>query len=91
MSDKPTPQNILDDKLYQQAFKEYQKLPEVTDDTWFCDGIQHLVYWTQHELDLVIEGERNDADGNCEVSNKDIKTLKKYVKKWQGIKAEFEK
>lgn len=89
--DKPTPQEILDCPLFQKAFKEYSKLPEVTDDTWYCDGIQHLVYWAQHEVDLVNEGERQGDDDICEVSNASIKKLKVFIKKWRGIKAKGEK
>lgn len=91
MTDKITPKEILDCPLFQKAFKEYIKLPEVTNDTWFCDGIQHLVYWAQHEVDLVHEGERTDFGGNCEVSNASIKKLKTFIKKWRGIKAKGEK
>lgn len=88
--DKPIPKEILDCPLFQKAFKEYIKLPEVTDDTWYCDGIQHLVYWAQHEVDLVDEGERQGDNGKCEVSKSDYKKLKDYVNKWTGIKAKGE-
>ena len=91
MTDKPTPKEILDCPTFKKALKEYYKLPEVTDDIWYCDGIQHLVYWVQHEVDLVNEGERTDFDGNCEVSNASLKKLKTFIKKWRGIKATGEK
>lgn len=90
MTDKPTPQEILDCPIFKKAFKEYMKLSEVTDDTWYCEGIQHLVYWAQHEIDLVDEGERQGDDDKCEVSKSDYKKLKAYVNKWSNIKAKGE-
>ena len=45
-----------------KARAEYDKLQEVTDDTKHWDGtIKHLVYWAQHEIDLVEEGERQEV------------------------------
>jgi hypothetical protein len=90
MADVKTPQNILDDKLFKKAYREYIKLPEVHDDTWYCTGIQHLVYWAQHEIDLIEEGERQNYDDECEVSKSDQRKLRNFIKKWRGIKAEHE-
>lgn len=42
------------DSKIAKAISEYKKLPEVTDDTGHWDGtIDHLVYWAQHEIDIV--------------------------------------
>lgn len=37
--DKVTPRKILEDDLFIKAFAEYIKLPEVTTDPWYWDGI----------------------------------------------------
>ena len=53
------------DKQVAKARTEYDKLPEVTDDTNHWDGtVAHLVYWAQHEIDLVEEGERDMPKAN---------------------------
>jgi hypothetical protein len=90
VKDQPTPQVILDDPLFQQALEEYYKLPEVTTDTWYCEGIQHLVYWAQHEIDLVDEGERQGDDDVCEVTRVDYNKIKKFIAKWKDIRCEHE-
>jgi len=60
----------------ENARTEYDKLPEVTDDTAHWDGtVAHLVYWTQHEIDLVEEGERDMPRAN-------ERKLRAFIKKW---------
>lgn len=89
-NDTKTPDAILNCPVYQKALKEYQRLPEVTSDIWYSTGIGHLVYWAQHEIDLVDEGERQGEDDKCEVKSSDVLKLRKYVTKWAGIKANTE-
>jgi hypothetical protein len=91
VKDQPTPEEILNDPLFREAFNEYCKLPEVTDDTWYCEGIQHLVYWAQHEIDLVDEGERQGDDDICEVTRIDYNKIKKFISKWNNIECEAAK
>lgn len=64
---------------YENAFKEYCKLPEVSDDNSSLDGtIGHLRYRAQHELDLVDEGERDDDP----MPKKHYRKIKAFVAKW---------
>jgi hypothetical protein len=64
------------DSQTKKARAEYDKLPEVTDDTKHWDGtVAHLVYWAQHEIDLVEEGERDMPKAN-------ERKLRAYIKKW---------
>lgn len=62
-----------------QARAEYDKLPEVTDDTKHWDGtIDHLVYWAQHEIDLIEEGERDEDP----MPKAHARKLRAFIKKW---------
>lgn len=67
-----------------KARAEYDELPEVTDDTKHWDGtIAHLVYWAQHEIDLVEEGERDDEPMSATHERK----LRAFIKKWSATSA----
>lgn len=63
-----------------KARAEYDKLPEVTDDTNHWDGtVAHLVYWAQHEIDLVEEGERETT-----MRKANERKLRAFIKKWSA-------
>jgi hypothetical protein len=64
----------------EKARAEYEKLPEVTDDTKHWDGtVAHLVYWAQHEIDLVEEGERD-----VPMPKAAERKLRAFIKKWSA-------
>lgn len=63
-----------------KARAEYDTLPEVTDDTNRWDGtVAHVVYWVQHEIDLVEEGERETA-----IPKANERKLPAFIKKWSA-------
>lgn len=62
----------------EKARAEYNRLPEVTDDTAHWDGtVAHLVYWAQHEIDLVEEDERDTP-----MPRANERKLRAFIKKW---------
>lgn len=66
------------DSQIAKARAEYDNLPEVTDDTMHWDGtVDHLVYWAQHEIDLVEEGERDTP-----MPKVHERKLRAFIKKW---------
>lgn len=66
------------DSQIAKARAEYDNLPEVTDDTKHWDGtVDHLVYWAQHEIDLVEEGERD-----APMPKAHERKLRAFIKKW---------
>jgi hypothetical protein len=69
------------DKQIVKARAEYDKLPEVTDDINHWDGtVAHLVYWAQHEIDLVEEGERD-----VPMPKANERKLRAFIKKWSVL------
>ena len=65
----------------EKARAEYDKLPEVTDDTVHWDGTgAHLVYWAQHEIDLVEEGERDTP-----MPKDSERKLRAFIQKWSAL------
>lgn len=59
---------------------EYDKLPEVTNDTVHWDGtVGHLAYWAQHQIDLVEEGECDTP-----MSKASERKLRAFIKKWSA-------
>lgn len=66
---------------YEKALAEFSRLPRVNRDD--LDGtIDHLVFRTQHELDLEDEGENEYIDFS--MTKKQYGQLSKFVAKWQG-------
>lgn len=64
----------------EKARAEYDKLPEVTDDTTHSDGtVAHLVYWAQHEIDLVEECERDTP-----MPKASERELRAFIQKWSA-------
>ena len=67
--------------MYEKAKAEFDRLPHVNSDD--LDGtIDHLVFRTQHELDLEDEGENEYID--YVLPKSDYVKLTKFVKKWKG-------
>ena len=68
----------------QKAFDEYRNLPEVMADTSQWDQtIEHLVYWAQHEIDLVEEGDREEYP----MPKANERKLRAFISKWTAAVA----
>jgi hypothetical protein len=75
--------NVEENEMASQIEKlraGYDKLPEITDDTkHWDDTVAHLVYWAQHEIDLVEEGERDTP-----MPSASERKLRAFIKKWSA-------
>lgn len=66
-----------------KARAQCDKLPDVTDKTKHWNRtVEHLVYWTQHEIVLVEEGERDTP-----MPKAHERKLRAFIKKWSVVAA----